>query len=68
MLDKDKEKEAKGNITVSVRVRPDTASDSQPDGEWLVDGRRSLITYEGGEHRYGVLHMPVLGSLIVLTF
>ncbi|CAD0096634.1 unnamed protein product [Aureobasidium mustum] len=48
----DKDKEAKGNITVSVRVRPDAAADTQPDGEWLVDGRRSLITYESGEYRY----------------
>jgi centromeric protein E len=49
----DKDKEAKGNITVSVRVRPDAAADTQPDGEWLVDGRRSLISYESGEYRYG---------------
>jgi centromeric protein E len=49
----DKDKETKGNITVSVRVRPDAAADTQPDGEWLVDGRRSLITYESGEYRYG---------------
>jgi centromeric protein E len=54
----DKEKEARGNITVSVRVRPDAAADTQPDGEWLVDGRRSLITYESGEYRYGALFTP----------
>jgi centromeric protein E len=52
-LNVEKDKEAKGNITVSVRVRPDAAADTQPDGEWLVDGRRSLISYESGEHRYG---------------
>jgi centromeric protein E len=34
-------------------VRPDAAADTQPDGEWLVDGRRSLISYESGEYRYG---------------
>jgi centromeric protein E len=54
-LNVEKDKEAKGNITVSVRVRPDAAADTQPDGEWLVDGRRSLISYENGEHRYGAL-------------
>lgn len=54
----DKDKEAKGNITVSVRVRPDAAADTQPDGEWLVDGRRSLITYESGEYRYGASFVP----------
>ncbi|KAG9621813.1 kinesin-domain-containing protein, partial [Aureobasidium melanogenum] len=54
----DKDKEAKGNITVSVRVRPDAAADTQPDGEWLVDGRRSLITYESGEYRYDNVFSP----------
>ncbi|KAI4733270.1 kinesin-domain-containing protein [Aureobasidium sp. EXF-12298] len=54
----DKEKEARGNITVSVRVRPDAAADTQPDGEWLVDGRRSLITYESGEYRYDNVFSP----------
>jgi centromeric protein E len=49
----------KGNVTVSVRVRPDTGggdADSE-DGEWMVDGRRSLISYrgrEGGDHVYGM--------------
>ncbi|KEQ76139.1 kinesin-domain-containing protein, partial [Aureobasidium namibiae CBS 147.97] len=54
----DKDKEAKGNITVSVRVRPDAAADTQPDGEWLVDGRRSLISYESGEYRYDNVFSP----------
>lgn len=49
----------KGNVIVSVRVRPDTGGgDSQPeDGEWMVDSRRSLISYrgkEGGDHIYGM--------------
>lgn len=48
----------KGNVIVSVRVRPD-AGGGEPDsedGEWMVDGRRSLISYrgrEGGDHVYG---------------
>lgn len=51
-------KDGKGNVIVSVRVRPDAGA---PDGnksdlEWMVDGRRSLISYrgrEGGEYTYG---------------
>ncbi|KAL8731754.1 MAG: hypothetical protein Q9166_003201 [cf. Caloplaca sp. 2 TL-2023] len=50
-------KESKGNVIVSVRVRPDTAGngDARSEGEWLVDGRRSLISYrgrEGGDYYY----------------
>ncbi len=53
-------KEAKGNVIVSVRVRPDSGTQelSQADGEWMVDGRRSLVAYrgrEGGDYRYGKL-------------
>ncbi|KFA62688.1 hypothetical protein S40285_06976 [Stachybotrys chlorohalonatus IBT 40285] len=48
--------DGKGNVVVSVRVRPDANSDhGSPDGEWMVDGRRSLIAYrgkEGGDHYY----------------
>ncbi|OJJ43009.1 hypothetical protein ASPZODRAFT_75307 [Penicilliopsis zonata CBS 506.65] len=46
-----KAKEAKGNVTVSVRVRPDVngADSSRNDSEWLADGRRSLIAYRGKE-------------------
>lgn len=51
-------KEGKGNVIVSVRVRPDVAAngDNRSEGEWLVDGRRSLISYhgrEGGDYYYG---------------
>ena len=52
-------KEGKGNVTVSVRVRPDVASaekERDSDLEWMVDGRRSLIAFrgkEGGEYSYG---------------
>ncbi|PNY20407.1 Kinesin-like protein [Tolypocladium capitatum] len=48
--------EGKGNVLVSVRVRPDANTDQQsPEGEWMVDGRTSLIAYrgkEGGDHYY----------------
>ncbi|OAX83442.1 hypothetical protein ACJ72_02189 [Emergomyces africanus] len=46
-----KGKEAKGNVLVSVRVRPDAgnAENSKLDGEWMVDGRRSLVSYRGKE-------------------
>ncbi|KAL9603366.1 MAG: hypothetical protein Q9219_001228 [cf. Caloplaca sp. 3 TL-2023] len=42
-------RESKGNVIVSVRVRPDAAGsgDARSEGEWLVDGRRSLISYRG---------------------
>ncbi|KAL1845605.1 Kinesin-like protein kip2 [Paecilomyces lecythidis] len=41
----------KGNVLVSVRVRPDAGNSdaSKPDGEWMVDGRRSLISFRGKE-------------------
>ncbi|UKZ53777.1 hypothetical protein TrVGV298_007577 [Trichoderma virens] len=47
--------EVKGNVIVSVRVRPDATNDNHADGEWMVDGRRSLIGYkgkEGGDYYY----------------
>lgn len=51
---------SKGNVIVSVRVRPDAggSEDKSDEGEWMVDGRRSLISYrgkEGGDHVYGML-------------
>lgn len=51
-------KEAKGNVIVSVRVRPDAGGngDKKSEGEWMVDGRRSLVAYrgrEGGDYYYG---------------
>lgn len=44
-------KEAKGNVIVSVRVRPDASGsgDQKSEGEWMVDGRRSLVAYRGRE-------------------
>lgn len=51
-------KDSKGNVIVSVRVRPDAATNDghKTELEWMVDGRRSLISYrgkEGGEYIYG---------------
>lgn len=50
--------EGKGNVIVSVRVRPDAGAtgSGKTDGEWMVDGRRSLVAYrgkEGGDYYYG---------------
>ena len=51
------QKDGKGNVLVSVRVRPDVgSSEARAQGEWMVDGRRSLVSYkgkEGGEYYYG---------------
>lgn len=49
--------DGKGNVIVSVRVRPDAGGqDSKADGEWMVDGRKALVAYrgkEGGDYFYG---------------
>jgi centromeric protein E len=55
--------DGKGNVIVSVRVRPDAGqSDShKAEGEWMVDGRKSLIAYkgkEGGDYYYGKPNTP----------
>jgi centromeric protein E len=49
----------KGNVIVSVRVRPDVGGGdhTKTELEWMVDGRKSLISYrgkEGGEYYYGM--------------
>ncbi|KAG5941756.1 hypothetical protein E4U60_007692 [Claviceps pazoutovae] len=60
--------DGRGNVVVSVRVRPDNntnssssssnhdnTTQSNPEGEWMVDGRKSLIAYkgkEGGDYIY----------------
>jgi centromeric protein E len=50
-------KDGKGNVLVSVRVRPDVgAKDSKQEMEWDVDNKHALISYkgrEGGEYTYG---------------
>lgn len=48
-------KSNKGNVLVSVRVRPNGSSEAASDGDWMVDGRQNLIAYrgkEGGEYIY----------------
>lgn len=62
-----KQKEAKGNVIVSVRVRPELSGGETPrnHGEWAVDGRQSLISYrgkEGGDYFYGGLSTPEFDS------
>ncbi|KAF4981536.1 hypothetical protein FDECE_17677 [Fusarium decemcellulare] len=48
--------DGKGNVVVSVRVRPDSnGNNGSPEGEWMVDGRKSLISFrgkDGGDHYY----------------
>lgn len=55
-------KEIKGNVIVSVRVRPDAAGlGDKSEGEWMVDGRRSLVAYKGrerGDYYYGTPFSP----------
>ena len=58
-----KDKDMKGNVVVSVRVRPDAAGGdgSRTEGEWMVEGRRALISYngrEGGDYRYDNVFSP----------
>ncbi len=57
-----KKEEPKGNVIVSVRVRPDAAGDKSSTKEWLVDGRQSLVAYrgrEGGDYYYGKMTIPL---------
>ncbi|KAF9879978.1 kinesin family protein [Colletotrichum karsti] len=49
--------DGKGNVVVSVRVRPDAGGNenNKTEGEWMVDGRKSLVAYrgkEGGDYFY----------------
>lgn len=49
-------KETKGNVIVSVRVRPNVSGESSANPEWMVDARRGLLVYngkEGGDYYYG---------------
>jgi centromeric protein E len=60
--------DGKGNVIVSVRVRPDAESNEhgRVEGEWMVDGRKSLVSYrgkEGGEYIYGKLTCRKLPSV-----
>ncbi|KAI9880655.1 MAG: hypothetical protein M1830_001659 [Pleopsidium flavum] len=52
-----KTKEGKGNVIVSVRVRPNAAhaSSGRTESEWMVDGRKAVVAFrgrEGGEYHY----------------
>lgn len=50
--------DGKGNVLVSVRVRPDAGGNEGAPAEWMVDARKSLIGYngkEGGDYYYGKL-------------
>ncbi|KAG0154754.1 hypothetical protein PDIDSM_322 [Penicillium digitatum] len=59
-----KPKEMKGNVLVSVRVRPDNNSGGETPrnhGEWSIDSRQSLISYrgkEGGDYFYDNVFNP----------
>lgn len=59
--------DSKGNVLVSVRVRPDAGGqDQRSDGEWSVDGRKSLIAYggkEGGGDYYYGMASPCIGDV-----
>lgn len=52
-------KDGKGNVLVSVRVRPDIgAKDSKTEMEWEVNNKQALISYrgrEGGDYTYGMV-------------
>ena len=51
-----REHESKGNVTVSVRVRPDAGAEKSSGKDWMVDSRQSLVAYrgrEGGDYYYG---------------
>ena len=55
-LDKRSSKQdGKGNVIVSVRVRPDLTGNDNPK-DWEVDPKRSLISHHGresGDYYYG---------------
>ena len=51
-----REHEGKGNVLVSVRVRPDPSAEKTSGKDWMVDSRQSLVAYkgrEGGDYYYG---------------
>ncbi|OOF93746.1 hypothetical protein ASPCADRAFT_398139 [Aspergillus carbonarius ITEM 5010] len=55
-------KETKGNVIVSVRVRPDAnGGEITKAAEWMVDGRQGVISYngrEGGDYSYDNVFPP----------
>ncbi|KAL4866407.1 hypothetical protein BDV12DRAFT_136429 [Aspergillus spectabilis] len=57
-----KSKETKGNVIVSVRVRPNVGSESSANPEWVVDARRGLLVFngkEGGDYYYDNLFSAI---------
>ncbi|KAK5006917.1 hypothetical protein LTR28_005906, partial [Elasticomyces elasticus] len=55
--------DVKGNVLVSVRVRPDVGGGDggRVENEWMVDGRKSLVGYrgrEGGDYYYDNVFTP----------
>lgn len=53
-----REHEGKGNVIVSVRVRPDAGAEKSSGKDWMLDSRQSLVAYrgrEGGDYYYGKL-------------
>ena len=52
-----KRKESKGNVIVSVRVRPDFNDSFPSHAEWVIDGKKALISLRGkdggGDYFYG---------------
>ncbi|KAF2749899.1 kinesin-domain-containing protein [Sporormia fimetaria CBS 119925] len=48
-------KDGKGNVIVSVRVRPNVVRDAAQESEWDINGKRALVGYkgrEGGDYYY----------------
>lgn len=53
-----KSKESKGNVIVSVRVRPDASGNDASRSEWQLEGRKGLISHRGkeaGDYYYGMV-------------
>lgn len=53
-----REHEGKGNVIVSVRIRPDAGVEKSSGKDWMVDSRQSLVAYrgrEGGDYYYSEL-------------
>lgn len=58
--------EAKGNVLVSVRARPDASERMAVNGDWHIDSKQSLVSYTGkesGDYFYGILHTLLLASI-----
>lgn len=56
-----REHEGKGNVIVSVRVRPDAPAEKSSGKDWMVDSRQSLVAYrgrEGGDYYYDNVFAP----------